>query len=279
MKKNTLFFAFMTLPFLLNAETYFKDGMQWRTLVVGTHIPGGAHSLETVTLQKSATGDWLEMKSHTVGIDEVHTSDEFIGYVKSEGDKVFFKLTDAEDAESYLFYDFGLKEGEGCYVYSPIFNLNISYVKCVGIGEDPEFPGFETMSLIEYRDDSCTGFSSEMRWIKGLSSERGVLFNNFLDMVGVGGRLLWDATYDGKTLYSNPMVRVEEISSESGIDIRTDGLMLTVSAKAPVEGCIYSLSGVNLGNYTFGENPTTISLPAKGLYILKAGEKAIKVEI
>lgn len=279
MKKFTLFFAFMALPFLMNAETYFKDGMQWRNLVIGSQLPGGAHSLETVTLQKSAAGDWLEMKSHTVGIDEVHTSDEFIGYVKSEGDKVFFKLTDAEDAESYLFYDFGLKEGEGCYVYSPIFNLLKSYVKCVGIGEDPEFPGFETMSLIEYRDDSCTGFSSEMRWIKGLSSERGVLFNNFLDIVGVGGRLLWDATYDGKTLYSNPMVRVDEIPSESGLDIRTEGLVLTVSVKTPVEGGIYSLSGVNLGNYMFGENPITISLPAKGLYILKAGEKAIKVEI
>lgn len=123
------------------------------------------------------------------------------------------------------------------------------------------------------------GFSSELRWIKGLSSEKGVLFNNFLDIVGVGGRLLWDATYNGKTLYSNPMVRVEEIASESGLEIRIDGLMLTVSARVPVEGGVYSMSGVNLGNYAFGENPTTISLPAKGLYILKAGEKAIKVEI
>lgn len=269
----------MALPFLMNAETYFKDGMQWRNLVIGSQLPGGAHSLETVTLQKSATGDWLEMKRHSVGIDEEHTSDEIVGYVKSDGDKVFFKLTDAGDAESYLFYDFGLKKGEGCYVYSPIFNLYKTYIKCEGVGEDSEFPGFETMSLIEYKDDSCTGDSRELKWIKGLSSEDGVLFNNGLDIVGVGGRLLWDATYNGKTLYSNPMVRVEEIASESGLEIRIDGLMLTVSARVPVEGGVYSMSGVNLGNYAFGENPTTISLHAKGLYILKAGEKAIKVEI
>lgn len=279
MKKLSILLALIAFPLLMNAEIYFKDGMQWVTLVIGTQLPGGAHSLETVTLQKSATSDWLEMNSHTVGIDEPHTTDRFICYVKSEGDKVYFKSTEAEDAESYLMYDFGLKEGEGCYVYSPIYPKQYkTYMKCVGIGEDSEFPGFETMSLIEYMDDTCTGDSRKLRWIKGLSSEDGVLYNNGLGIVG-SGAILWEASFDGKNLYTNPMTRIEETSSKSGIEIRTDGVTLTVSAQSPTDGGVYSLSGVNLGNYTFGENPITISLPAKGLYILKAGEKAIKVEI
>lgn len=279
MKKLSILLAIMAFPVLVNADTYFKDGMKWISLATDSHLPGGAHSIETVTLQKSATSDWLEMNSHSVGIEEEYTSDRFIGYVKSEGDKVFFKLTDEENAESYLFYDFGLKEGEGCYVYSPVYSKQYkTYMKCVGIGEDPEFPGFETMSLIEYKDDSCTGDCRELKWIKGLSSENGVLLNNGLDIVGIGGTL-WEASYEGKILYANPQAEIKDISSEPDLDIHIDGLILTVSAQSPTEVGVYSLSGVNLGNYKFGKNPISIILPTKGLYILKAGEKAIKIEI
>ena len=66
MKKISILVAFATLPFLMSAETYFREGMQWQTLIVGTQTPEGVYSLETVTLQKSTNSDWLEMNSHTV---------------------------------------------------------------------------------------------------------------------------------------------------------------------------------------------------------------------
>lgn len=95
----------------------------------------------------------------------------------------------------------------------------------------------------------------------------------------MGGTLLWNATHDGDTLYANPMVKVDEITAETGLDIKKDGLTLTVSVQTPTDGAIYNQAGMILGNYQFGENPTSINLPAKGVYILKAGDKAVKIEI
>lgn len=135
------------------------------------------------------------------------------------------------------------------------------------------------MSMTVYDDESCTGYSHKGKWIKGLSSTEGVLFNNRFDLDGMGGSLLWNATHDGETLYANPMVKVDEITAETGLDIKKDGLTLTVFVQTPTDGAIYNQAGMILGNYQFGENPTSINLPAKGVYILKAGDKAVKIEI
>ena len=283
MKKISILVAFATLPFLMSAETYFREGMQWQTLIVGTQTPEGVYSLETVTLQKSTNSDWLEMNSHTVCQNDGQIYDKFIAYVKSDGDKVSFKLTDAEDAQTYLFYDFGLKEGEGCYIYDPDFIQEGipfgTYIKCEKIGEDSEFPGWQTMSVTQYDDESCTGYSHKGKWIKGLSSSEGVLFNNRFNLDGKGGSLLWNAMYDGKSLYSNPMVNIKEITAETGISVKTYGLTLIVYAKVPTVGEIYNQAGMIVGNYQFAENPTTINMPAKGVYILKAGDKVVKIAI
>lgn len=93
-----------------------------------------------------------------------------------------------------------------------------------------------------YDDESCTGYSHKGKWIKGLSSTEGVLFNNRFDLDGMGGSLLWNATHDGETLYTNPMVKVDKITAETGLDVKKDGLILTVSAQTPTIGATHSNS-------------------------------------
>lgn len=58
----------------------------------------------------------------------------------------------------------------------------------------------------------------------------------------MGGSLLWNATHDGETLYTNPMVKVDKITAETGLDVKKDGLILTVSVQTPTIGATHSNS-------------------------------------
>ena len=191
--KGILIFLTIFIPFVMNSKNYFKDGMEWRTLVWGTHEPVPTYGMETVTLEKSADNDMLKMYRYS---DNDISDRKFVAFVRTDGDKVFFKVDESDTSEWYLMYDFGLKPGEGCYIYSPrVVSENKSpfvkmYLKCVNVLTDAG--GWDIMTLEEYEDDSCQeipGHNISVTWIKGLSSTRGVLWNNRFNSDGGSGLL------------------------------------------------------------------------------------------
>lgn len=129
--------------------------------------------------------------------DEPESKPVFIAYIKTEGEKVFFNQYEDSSPRWYLMYDFGLKPGEGCYIYRPL-NYNLKrprrpvreYMVCKDILRDEENPEWEIMDMVVYEDETDREISDSVRWIKGLSSEKGVDMNNPFLLAGGGGTVI-----------------------------------------------------------------------------------------
>lgn len=186
-----------------STQKLFTDGMKWRTQIYGTHEPGEVKSIEVVTIEKTQDENCFHMyRSY-----EDNTSDrELIAVIKEEESKVYFKPNGFKSSEWYLLYDFSLKPGEGCFIYSPLtFSKNSepykTYVKCIGI--DEKFNGdWSLLRLEEYTDDSCSNILGNGSWIIGLSSLKGILYNNRFEVDGFGSLLL-EVSDNERILYSN----------------------------------------------------------------------------
>ena len=120
-------------------------------------------------------------------------------------------------------YDFGLKVGESCEVYSAwnidnYPNLRESHITCLDVQKD-ENSGFDKMLVQESLEGiDCGTFV----WYKGLSSDLGLLWNNGCGVDGIG-RILMEVSYNGEVIYSNNTTSVENVA--------TGGLKTSVSGK------------------------------------------------
>lgn len=262
-----------------NCQLHFKDGMEWKTLLSGTTEPIPTTALETVTLKGDTTVNGFKaMKMYVQTVSETHNSGkELAAPIRTEGEKVYF-YHDSETPEWLLLYDFGLKPGEGCYVhYLPTGSNRIpfrSYVKCVSLGKDND-SGWDTMTLEEYETDSCETSLGSGIWFKGLGAEHGVLGNSRFDCAGLATVLI-EASLDGKVIYKKKNAGIAEISG-TGLSIRVDGLNLTVSGADGECISLYSDNGTLAGNFRPKDGKACITLPGKGIYILRAGDKSRKI--
>ena len=265
------------IPLLMNGQNHFKDGMKWRTQICGTHEPEGVKSIEVVTIEKTLDDNCFNMyRSY-----EENTSDrKLIAVIKTEESKVYFNPNRLKSSEWYLLYDFNLKPGEGCFIYSPLAFSKDSepyktYVKCIGIDEKFN-EDWSVLRLEEYKDDSCLRILGHGSWIIGLSSLNGILYNNRFEVDGFGSVLL-EVSDDEKILYSNKQSGIIEITDTSIPNIKVDGLDIYISVNNDMCGSIYSQSGEHIGDYKLSKTPTHIKLSNRGVYILKLENTSKKI--
>lgn len=214
---------------VLRVDGYFTDGTCWETLVTDTTTPDQPTSVQNVRIIRNSTYTYPAMYL----CDEQGEVTALVGQIRQTRDKVYFNPT-LTISRWYLMYDFGLEEGEGCYVYSPLRKTSAgvpqpTYVRCTGITErNEDYDGWDTMRLEEYKDDTCQQYYGEGIWIKGLSSASGVLFNGGFELDGVGS-VLNTVTSEGVEIYRRP----------SGVtDIQGD------AEDAPVR--YYNLQGIEI---------------------------------
>lgn len=94
-----------------------------------------------------------------------------------------------------------------------------TYFKCIGI--DEKFNGdWSLLRLEEYTDDSCLNILGNGSRIIGLSSLKGILYNNRFEVDGFGSLLL-EVSDNEKILYSNMLSGILEITDPS-IPIKVD---------------------------------------------------------
>ena len=79
--------------------------------------------------------------------EETKPEPQLYAYIRTDGDKVYFKPANAAKDTWYLMYDFGLKVGESCEVYSAwnidnYPNLKESHITCLDVQKD-ENSGFD----------------------------------------------------------------------------------------------------------------------------------------
>ncbi|MBD5227557.1 MAG: hypothetical protein HDS67_05870 [Bacteroidales bacterium] len=237
-------------------ENYFKEGTKWEMFTVAFPLGEDIYITTTAELVDPQVFDGKECYV-AVKSTSSHPEPERCAYIHVDGDKVYFRNIVDPESVWYLAYDFGLKPGEGCYVYSIPTNMNgnadpyRSYVKCVGTDL---VDGLEALVMIESREDVTEEPTEEElkyadRWIKGIGSTTDWFQPNVFGPGWVGDYYtdLTLVTYNGQTIYSNPTASVEEIEPAES----------TVSDA-------YDLQGRPVGS------------SAKGLIIERRGDKVLK---
>lgn len=252
------------------SQTQFIDGTEWRTQQTNTADPVTKSHIKISKLDGIINiGNYEALKMYCKYEGEFTWTMDY--YIRTENDKIFFMPVDAD--EWFLMYDFGLKPGQGCYVYSPAIkdNSNMplkSYVKCVNI-EDGNATDFPIMTIEEYKDETCIGKGI---WLKGLSSKCGVDYNIGFDMDGIGTSLL-EVKRGENIIYSQKTSSISQISDKS-IKYSINGHDLTVFGINPSDDIrLYNIEGKLLESFKSEGDMVSVRMHQKGIYILKAGKR------
>ena len=192
---------------LASAQNYFHEGMQWMGKGFSTAYPNGGEYWVLYQICRQSDNEQLSLYRYSFS-DQTGDNSVFICYIKTEGDKVYFNQYDDSIPKWNLMYDFGLKPGEGCYIYSPL-NYNLKrprkpvreYMVCTDIHPDPDNPGWEIMEMEVYDEEDTQKPWDKGKWIKGLGSERWIERSNGFNLAGGGSELI--QVYDNdKLIYS-----------------------------------------------------------------------------
>ena len=263
------------LPIFSFSQNYFKDGMEWQVRFSNTDVPN-ITKYETYSLDGRENVDGYEALKMYVSDEYESKSHEFVMFVRTDGDKVYFKTPDLQ--EWLLMYDFGLQPGEGCYVYGAwgAMKNEKTYVKCDAIKED-ESTGLTVMSLHGYSDETCSREYGKVSWLKGLSSESGVVYNTFFDDWDGVGYLLIEAKDNGNVVYKKVFANVSG-ASDLHVSVFTDGTDIILNnVDAPCEVTLFSASGELVKKEIVGSRSVRISVPRQGAYLVKIGDTTTKV--
>ena len=277
MRNIFLLIAFTIMPMLVTAQTYFKDGTTWKTRLCGTQSADNVVYYNTYAkLNGTETVDGHQALK-LFYYEEAKPEPQLYAYIRTDGDKVYFKPANAAKDTWYLMYDFGLKVGESCEVYSAwnidnYPNLKESHITCLDVQKD-ENSGFDKMLVQESLEGiDCGNFV----WYKGLSSDLGLLWNNGCGIDGIG-RNLMEVTYNGEVIYSNNTTSVENVAT-GGLKISVSGknvAVTNISKQERVE--LFSADGKLVKELVVERGAANIILPTNGIYILKIGGQTTKI--
>lgn len=269
--------ATVMLPVLSFGQTCFTNGMEWKTQLVNTADPTAKGTVEISRLEEAVVVDGYDaLKMYRMHENEPES--KTMGYyVRTENDKVFFKLPESTSDAWYLMYDFGLSAGQGCYVYSPVLSGDgskplKSYVKCVNTGRD-EASDVSIMEIEEFTDEACSESRGKGTWLKGISSDNGVDYNIGFDMDGIGALLL-SAKNGNDVVFSRNTTSICNVS-QPALRYHIEGLNLAVYGVTPGDKLqICQTDGTVVGNFMAKDSEVNIRLPKAGLYILRSGKNA-----
>lgn len=154
-------------------------------------------------------------------------------------------------------------------------------MKCVGKKMTTSIDArneFTTLLVEEYVDNTLKHFHGNGEWIKGLSCDMGVMYNNRFGLVGIGRELI-EASYNGTTIYKKSYTAISE-NNKDATNVTLSGRIVTLHNFNHNEIIkIYTSMGNCIGTYTVKTDNTNITLPNKGIYILKSRSTTHKIII
>lgn len=285
MKRLVISIAMVVLPMLIFGQECFTNGTEWITKIT---TPGNPKKelIQKEKLDGMVNIDGYDALKMYCEYESIPDSKTLLYYVRTEGDKVFFRLPDDDSGTWYLMYDFGLVVGEGCYLYCPLYtdkeNNNTplkDYFKCISWTKD-ETSGIYFMDAEEYEDNTCTGLIlDEPRWFDGISSVRGISSNIGLGMISGSFPQLIEVKNGDRVFYSDNTTSISKVSN-TPLRYRVDGLNINLSGTEVSDKIqVYYTSGALLGNFTAKGNSINISVPNSGMYILKIRNTTISIHV
>lgn len=285
MKRLVISIAMAVLPMLIFGQECFTNGTEWITKIT---TPGNPQT-ELIKIDKldgMVNIDGYDALKMYCEYESIPDSKTLLYYVRTEGDKVFFRLPDDDSGTWYLMYDFGLVAGEGCYLYSPLYtdkeNNNTplkDYIKCISWTKD-ETSGIYIMDAEEYEDNTCSGLTLDgIRWFDGISSVRGISSNIGLGMISGSFPQLLEVKNGERVFYSDNTTSISKVSN-APLRYRVDGLNINLSGTEVSDKIqVYYTSGALLGNFTANGNSINISVPNSGVYVLKLKNTTISIHV
>ncbi len=223
----------------------------------------------------------LELNETTIfteGVEGTYSSK--LGYIRTEGMKVYAApLPISEPVKWYLMYDFGIKPGEWVEFWCPFVSNPYSSDRLYLLDEEesPEFGGRKLMHLVSDPDypelDNVT-------WIKGITNkcwfEMPIMCPGIL--ASGGCFLLYEIRLNDQILFADFPTEVDEIGVSDSYEIVGQNLVIKhLSDCEPV--CVYDLEGNIVYCSSIGGHCDSISLPHKGLYIVKVGNQINKIMV
>lgn len=284
MKRLVISIAMAILPMLIFGQECFTNGTEWITKITTPGYPQ-KDLIKIEKLDGMVNIDGYDALKMYCEYESIPDSKTLLYYVRTEGDKVFFRLPDDDSGTWYLMYDFGLVTGEGCYLYCPLYtdkeNNNTplkDYFKCISWTKD-ETSGIYFMDAEEYEDNTCTGFLDGPRWFDGISSVRGISSNIGLGMRAGSFPQLIEVKNGDHVFYSDNTTSISKVSN-TPLRYRVDGLNINLSGTEVSDKIqVYYTNGALLGNFTAKGNSINISVPNSGMYILKIKNTTISIHV
>ena len=281
MKRLVISIAMAVLPMLIFGQECFTNGTEWKMMIRSIEYqPKTSFEISKLDGMVNINGyDAFKMYSE---YENKPDSKTLLYYVRTENDKVFFKLPDDDSEEWYLMYDFGLAVGEGCYIYNPTFTISFkklykTYLKCISITKD-ETSDNTIMGMEEYKDDTFELLRGEGEWIKGISSTLGINYNTGFGRTGGEFRLI-EVKNGDRVFYSDNTTSISKVSN-APLRYRVDGLNINLSGTEVSDNIqVYYTNGALLGNFTANGNSINISVPNSGVYILKIKNTTISIHV
>lgn len=285
MKRLVISIAMAVLPMLIFGQECFTNGTEWKTKIT---TPGNPKK-ELIQIEKldgMVNIDGYDALKMYCEYENIPDSKTLLYYVRTEGDKVFFRLPDDDSGTWYLMYDFGLVAGEGCYLYCPLYtdkeNNNTplkDYFKCTSWTKD-ETSGIYIMEAEEYEDNTCSGLTLDyMKWFDGVSSVRGISSNIGLGMISGSFSQLIEVKNGDRVFYSDNTTSISKVS-HTHLRYRVDGLNINLSGTEVSDKIqVYYTNGALLGNFTANGNSINISVPNSGVYVLKLKNTTISIHV
>ena len=285
MKRLVISIAMVVLPMLIFGQECFTNGTEWITKIT---TPGNPQT-ELIKIEKldgMVTIDGYDALKMYCEYESIPDSKTLLYYVRTEGDKVFFRLPDDDSGTWYLMYDFGLVAGEGCYLYCPLYtdkeNNNTplkDYVKCISWTKG-ETSDIYIMDAEEYEDNTCSGLTLDgIRWFDGISSVRGISSNIGLGMISGSFSRLIEVKNGDRVFYSDNTTSISKVSN-APLRYRVDGLNINLSGTEVSDNIqVYYTNGALLGNFTANGNSINIRVPNSGVYVLKLKNTTISIHV
>lgn len=270
---------------LIFGQECFTNGTEWITKIT---TPGNPQT-ELIKIEKldgMVNTDGYNALKMYCEYESIPDSKTLLYYVRTEGDKVFFRLPDDDSGTWYLMYDFGLVAGEGCYLYCPLYtdkeNNNTplkDYVKCISWTKG-ETSDIYIMDAEEYEDNTCSGLTLDgIRWFDGISSVRGISSNIGLGMISGSFSRLIEVKNGDRVFYSDNTTSISKVS-HTHLRYRVDGLNINLSGTEVSDKIqVYYTNGALLGNFTANGNSINIRVPNSGVYVLKLKNTTISIHV
>lgn len=285
MKRLVISIAMAVLPMLIFGQECFTNGTEWTTKITTPGYPQ-KDLIKIEKLDGMVNIDGYDALKMYCEYESIPDSKTLLYYVRTEGDKVFFRLPDDDSGTWYLMYDFGLVTGEGCYLYCPLYtdkeNNNTplkDYVKCISWTKG-ETSDIYIMDAEEYEDNTCSGLTLDgIRWFDGISSVRGISSNIGLGMISGSFPQLLEVKNGDRVFYSDNTTSISKVSN-APLRYRVDGLNINLSGTEVSDNIqVYYTNGALLGNFTAKGNSINISVPNSGVYVLKLKNTTISIHV